>query len=286
MSEEIHIVKALAEKTRISDYAIDKFKILPTKSGIKKALKKGEISINGKQAYSGDWLVGGEELKLIKEDLFRPYNLELDVIYEDDHLAVIKKPAGIPVHSHAHRNIQNALTGNLKKSPLEDALVLPRPVHRLDHETCGLLIIAKSYKSMTKLNLNMASRQIKKTYTAAVIGDLVAESPITDLVNGKQSHTEFEIIQTIDSEKYGKLNLVRILLHTGRRNQIRVHFHSLGNPILGDKKFFVENKVSYGNGLYLIANRLEFEHPVHSEPIKIELPLPKKFTRLFPGVMH
>jgi len=278
---ETHIVPALLEKQRISDYAVNVFKILPTKSGIKKALKKGEVAIDGRRANSGDWLLGGEQLTLSKENKLRPYELYYDVIFEDDYMAVIQKPAGVTVHSHAHRNIQNSLSYNLKTSGLAGSMLVPRPVHRLDHETSGLLIVAKTYDAMTKLVQDLADRKVNKTYTAVSIGKLNHTNPIDIELDDKPSETHFELKQSITSARYEQLNLLEIDLKTGRRNQIRKHFLAIGNPILGDKKFCLPEKISYGNGLYLIANKLSFDHPISKAKLNIEIPLPKKFTRLF-----
>lgn len=283
MSIEIHTVPPQAEKIRFSDYAINIFKSLPTKSGVKKALKKGEITLNGAIAHSGDYLLGGEELILEREINYKPYKLSYPVVYEDDYLAVINKPAGIPVHSHAHRNIQNTLMHNLSPSALPHAMELPRPVHRLDHETSGLLMIAKTYEAMTGLGSALASHEIKKTYTTVAIGNLSQSSPIRETLDGKICQTDFVIRETISSEKYEKLNLLEVNLKTGRRNQIRRHFLGIGNPILGDKKFFIENKLSYGNGLYLVANALSLIHPITKDELNFNLPLAKKYKRLFPN---
>lgn len=280
---EIHKVPPLIEKIRFSDYAINIFKTLPTKSGVKKALKKNEIYIDDKIASSGDWLTGGEELRLKQEIKFNLYKLDYDVVYEDDYLAIIHKPAGVPVHSHAHRNIQNSLPHNLKPSSIPSAMQLPRPVHRLDHETSGLLIVAKTYEAMTSLGQDLAEGKVKKIYTTVAIGNIVQVSPITATIDDKVSTTNFKIIETISSEKYEKLNLLEIDLKTGRKNQIRRHFLGIENPILGDKKYFLENKLSYGNGLYLIANALSFVHPIKKDLLSVNIPLPQKFKRLFPN---
>lgn len=285
MPIEIHKVPRLDERIRFSDYAVDIFKALPTKSGIKKALKRGEIKINDKLASSGDWLIGGEELVLNKEVKYALYKLSYDVEYEDDHLAVINKPAGIPVHSHAHRNIQNSLPHNLKPSSILHAMQMPRPVHRLDYETSGLLIVAKTYDAMISLGDALANRKIEKTYTAVAIGVINKESPIKGPIDNKSSYTKFKIIDSITSEKYDKLNLLDIALKTGRKNQIRRHFHSIGNPILGDKKYYLDNKISYGNGLYLTASALSFLHPITQDRLELKIKLSNKFTRLFPSAI-
>ena len=283
MSIEIHKVPELEKQTRFSDYAINIFRSLPTKSGVKKALKKGEIKINGKLASSGDWLSGGEELVLEQDIKFNLYKLSYDVVFEDDHLAIINKPAGIPVHSHAHRNIQNSLPHNLQPSTIGHALQIPRPVHRLDHETSGLLIVAKTYEAMTQLGQDLAERKIKKNYTAVAIGKIERKSPILEALDGKPSSTVFRILASIDSEKYEQLNLLEIHLTTGRKNQIRRHFLGIGNPILGDKKYYLENKLSFGNGLYLTASALSLIHPITKDHITLNIKLAKKFTRLFPS---
>lgn len=282
-STETHIVPFQIDKQRIGNYAINIFKAAPTKSGFKKALKKGEVKIDGRIAKSRDWVFGGEEVVLTKVINVKPCDLDYDVVYQDDHLAVINKPAGIPVHSHGHRNIQNSLPVNLSETSLEGALLIPRPVHRLDHETSGLLIVAKTYSAMTKLVQDLANRTINKNYLAVCIGKLTETSPIITELNGKACETKFKILATIDSEKYEQLNLLKIDLKTGRRNQIRRHFMSIGNPILGDKKFFIPEKVSYGNGLYLVANKLVLRHPITNSVIDLTLPIHKKYSRLFPN---
>lgn len=279
---ESHIVPTLPEKKRISNYAVNIFRLLPTKSGVKKALKKGEISIDGRPANSGDWIFGGEKLTLSQENKIKPYKLLYDVVYEDDYIAIINKPAGVPVHSHSHRNIQNSLSFNIKPSNLDERMLVPRPVHRLDHETSGLLIVAKTYDAMTKLVQSLADRSVDKTYTAVAIGKISNEGAIEFELEGKKCKTVFSIAKTIDSEKYEQLNLLEINLKTGRRNQIRKHFLAIGNPILGDKKFYLPEKISYGNGLYLIANKLIFNHPISGKQLNIEISLPKKYSRLFP----
>jgi len=283
LSTEIHKVPTLDERIRFSDYAVNIFTSLPTKSGVKKALRRREIKINGKLAASGDWLTGGEELVLDMEVKVNEYKLSYEVVYEDDHLAVINKPAGIPVHSHTHRNIQNSLPFNLQSSAIIGAMQIPRPVHRLDYETSGLLIIAKTYEAMTHLGQDLAQRNIQKIYTAVAIGSIAQQCPITAPVDDKPSMTRFKIIDTINSEKYDKLNLLEIDLKTGRKNQIRRHFYEIGNPILGDKKFYLEDKISYGNGLYLSASALSFIHPITKEAINLKIGLANKFIRLFPS---
>ena len=283
MATETHTVPVLKGRVRISDYAVDIFRSIPTKSGIKKALKKGEIKIGDKLAKSGDWLLGGEVITLEKELKINPYDLDIKVVYEDDHLAVIIKPAGIPVHSHTHRNIQNALPTNLKQSKIPHAMSIARPVHRLDYETSGLLIVAKTYEAMTKLAEALASRHIKKTYTAVVIGVLPEKGTLTTSLDNKDCRTDYVIKDSVLSEKYGKLNLIEINLLTGRKNQIRRHFQVNGNPILGDKKYFIESMVSFGNGLYLTANALSFLHPISKHQVNLSIPLSKKFIRLFPS---
>ena len=285
MSTETHTVPALNERIRLSDYAINIFSSLPTKSGVKKALKKNEITINGEIASSGDWLSGGEELRLEKVIKLNLYKLSYEVVYEDDHLAVVNKPAGVPVHSHSHRNIQNSLPYNLALSSIKHALQIPRPIHRLDHETNGLLIIAKTYQAMTSLGQDLANRKIKKSYTAVTIGQMSHPSPIRDALDGKECNTFFKIIESTSSKKYEMLNLVEVNLDTGRRNQIRRHFLGIGNPILGDKKYFIEDKVSYGNGLYLMADALMFSHPITKEIINLSIPVTKKYARLFPSLI-
>ena len=152
--KEIHTVPKLENSIRFQEYAVGIFKTLPTKSGVKKAIKKKLISINGDIATTALFILGEEKVILFESEdssNFKRLQLTLDVIFEDDYLAIINKPAGILVSGNKFKTISNALDQNLIKSRQLDA-VKAKPIHRLDYPTTGLLLIGKTNASIIALN--------------------------------------------------------------------------------------------------------------------------------------
>lgn len=284
--KESHKVPYLDKPIRLQEYAVGIFSTIPTKSGIKKAIKKGLVFVNSKVATTALFISGNESIELYQEEVSEPkrkFIFPLKIIYEDDFLAVILKPSGIVVSGNSFANINNALEQNLKPSSQKDT-VIPRAVHRLDYPTSGLLLISKTNSTTHYLAKLFEEKRIQKTYHAVTIGKMKNEGEIDILIDEKESKSEFKVLQSIISEKYGVLNLVELNPKTGRRHQLRKHLHGIGNPILGDKEYYIENLISYGNGLYLHATSLEFNHPVSGEKITVSSELPKKFKRLFPNI--
>ena len=157
-------------------------------------------------------------------------------------------------------------------------------MHRLDYPTSGLLLISKTNTTTNYFTKLFEEKKIQKTYHAVTIGKMKKSGIIETLVDKKESISEYTVLQSIISEKYGFLNLVKLNPKTGRRHQLRKHLHGIGNPILGDKDYFIEDLISYGNGLYLHATSLEFNHPTTEKKMVISSALPKKFRRLFPDI--
>ena len=277
------IVPTLDKTERLSDYLVGKFEIITTRKGIKKAINRKLVKVNGKVGYTGDHIRGGELI-----ELYRPKqkeNIRIDVnvpiLYEDEYLAVIHKPAGLIVSGHQKRTLVHALPTILTKSSEKDALDLPHTVHRLDRDTSGVMLIGKTRKSVIQLGDMFAQRAINKVYHAVVIGELDKTGTITSPIKEKDSRTSYRILHTLASDKYGGLNLVEVKPKTGRRHQIRIHFSNMGNPIFGDKTYGIEGKIAKSGGLYLHATSLQFTHPSTGEPVKIEHDLPVKFRKLF-----
>lgn len=281
---ETHVAPSLDAKTRLQDYAVGIFRTIVSRKGIKKAIKNGLVSVNSERGYTGDWIMGGEVIELYRDpNLKKPdIDLSLEVLYEDDHLAIIFKPAGIVVSGNKKFTIENALDFNLKKSDQPDALPYPEPIHRLDYPTTGALLIGKTTSVVTALNKLFEARTISKIYLAVVPGTIDDFGIITADIDGKPSKTEYKKIAAIPSVKYEFLNLLELVPFTGRRHQLRKHLAGIGNPIFGDTLYNKEGEFMKGKGLYLHAFSLEFDHPVIEEKIFIRAPLPKKFTKLFP----
>lgn len=280
---EKHIVPELEKTIRLSDYAGGKFQLIPSRKGMKKAIDKGWVSVDDKVAKTSTVLSGGETIVLEIQESNRPQiELELEVLFEDEFLAVINKPAGIEVSGNRKRTVENALLFNLKPSNESDALEFPQAIHRLDHPTTGVLVIGKTRNAVSRLNKLFSEGKTDKRYLTVTIGNTPANGRIEFDLDGKKSRTDFEVRQSVKSERFGQLNLVDIKLHTGRRHQIRKHFAQLGNPILGDKEYGIVGLILKGKGLYLHAQSISFKHPFTDEQLTVEAPTPKKFSKLFP----
>ncbi|PVW13788.1 RluA family pseudouridine synthase [Marixanthomonas spongiae] len=252
---------------------------------MKKAIDKGLVSVNGVVAKTGTFLKGGETVTLSSEGnkTSKPIlQLPLKICFENDHLAIINKPCGILVSGNKKKTIANALVHNLTKSGATDALLRPKPVHRLDFPTSGLLLIAKTHATVMALNKLFEDRKVKKTYHAVTYGKMPLSGTITTKVNGKDAFTEYKVLQTVPSDRFDCLNLVELFPKTGRKHQIRVHLSSFGTPILGDKNYGKEGLVLKGKGLFLNASKLEFIDPITDEFISVTTALPKKFKKIFP----
>ncbi|MCH3884786.1 RluA family pseudouridine synthase [Tenacibaculum aquimarinum] len=279
---ESHKVPALEKSIRLQDYGIGIFSTNLTKSGLKKAIKKGLVFVDGKIATTALYIIGNETIEFFQsEENRKEFDFDLKVLFEDDILAVIYKPAGILVSGNSFATIDNALFQNIKKSTQTDA-VKPRPVHRLDYPTSGLLLIGKTNSSIIALNKLFENKEIQKTYHAVSIGKMESQGTIKLPIDDKKSLTHFKVLKTVTSERFGFLNLVKLSPKTGRKHQLRKHLASLGNPILGDKEYYLDNLILNGKGLYLHASTLEFVHPFTKENICVSENLPKKFKKIFP----
>ncbi|WP_417799586.1 RluA family pseudouridine synthase [Tenacibaculum sp.] len=280
---ETHIVKNIKIPIRLQEYAVGIFKTILTKSGIKKAIKKGLIKVNGKTATTALYINGGETINLLEPEAClkkKYFNFPLEVLFEDDYLAIIHKPAGILVSGNSFATIDNALTQNLQKSTVFNA-TRPRPIHRLDYPTSGLLLIGKTTESIPVLNQLFEKKEIQKTYHAICIGKMERSGEIDTPIDGKNAVTSFEVIQSVESSRFDFLNLVKLHPKTGRKHQLRNHLFTIGNPILGDKEYFLENKILKGKGLFLHASTLTFTHPFSKKNITLTKELPKKFKKIF-----
>jgi 23S rRNA pseudouridine1911/1915/1917 synthase len=281
---ETHTVPIIDGPTRLSDYCTGIFSSTSTRKGIKKAILNKLVLINDEIGYTADFVSGGETLKLLLAEKQNHLDsaLMLNVLYEDNYLAIIAKPSGVLVSGNKKWTITNALSTNLSNSPEADALVSPLPVHRLDYPTSGALLIAKTRQSLVLLSEMFQNRQIDKCYHAITIGPMSAYGQIDSDIDTKPSMTRYEKIDSLVSTKYSFLNLVALYPYTGRKHQLRIHLSSIGTPILGDKLYAKEGLISKGNGLYLHAYSIGFVHPITHTTLVIRSPLPKKFIKLFP----
>jgi 23S rRNA pseudouridine1911/1915/1917 synthase len=256
-------------------------------------IKNGFVLVNGKQLKKKDKPKPGDEIdvcfQLTPEISLEPENIPLNIVYEDDHILVINKPAGMVVHpapGHPRGTFVHALLYHCKGLPFADKL-RPGIVHRLDKETSGLLLAAKTLEAHQKLIALFSERKMKKTYLAICIGNPGEGTISAPLKRHKTRRQEMAVdpegkeavsrIKTLKTE--GALALVEIELVTGRTHQIRVHMKHRGTPVLGDPVYgsLSANK-KYGAVRQLLhAHRLEFIHPITGIGLKFVAPLPDDF---------
>lgn len=254
-----------------------------TKSALKKAIKKGFVTVNGDVAATATFIRGGEQISLSIPPEVSPGRkliFPLKVLFEDDHLAAIHKPAGILVSGNSFKTIANALPQNLQRSSLPDT-TKPQPVHRLDYATTGILLAGKTSSGIRALNRMFADKEIEKTYYAVAIGEMDEQGEITADIEGKPSRSIFKLHQSVLSKRFGQLNLLELKPQTGRRHQLRKHLSGIGNPILGDKDYGIEGLMLNGKGMYLHAHSLSFIHPFLGVEMVLEDKLPLRFGKLF-----
>jgi len=286
---ETYKVPELDTAMRLSDFVPGIFKTISSKKGMKNAIKKGLVKINGTAGYTSDYIKGGEIIELFQSTVpsKKPsITLPIEVLYEDDYLAIVSKPAGIVVSGNKKITLGNALLNSLKSSNQEDALIRPEPIHRLDYATSGALLIGKTSNTIIALNKLFEERKIEKKYYAVTIGSMTDSGTITTPIENKPSKSTFKVLNRLESSKYEFLNLVELIPHTGRRNQLRIHMAEIGNPIFGDQKFGKERLILLGKGLYLHSFSLGFIHPATNQKLIIKAPIPKKLLKLFPEILN
>lgn len=277
-----HIVPEGIEEIRLYDYVQQIFPTIVSRKAVKKAIAREEILVDGDKTSTGHWIKAGDKIELLESNANPPkaYRLKLEIVFEDEYLAVIHKPAGIPVSGNQFRTIQNALIGNISLSNEEDALRWPKPVHRLDGPTSGLLIIAKTAKALVVLGQQFEQKTIQKKYVAVAMGKVPAKGRIETDVDGLKSLSTYQTLQTINSLRSEQLSLVELSPKTGRTHQLRIHLSSIGHPILGDKQYGDAGNVLEGKGLFLCALELQLDHPITGIPLCLKTKIPYKFTSL------
>ncbi len=282
MIRETHRVPDGVQGVRLSDYARTAFPEIPSRKAAAKAIKRGELRIDGETAHSGDWIKTGQRLEWMESQRAVPkiYRLPLDVVFEDDYLAVINKPPGIEVSGNKFKTIENALPGSLAPSTQSDALRWPRPVHRLDYSTSGLLLVAKTAAAQVFLGKQFEERNIHKRYRAVVVGKISASGQVNEPINALPAQSEYTPIEPVPSLRSGHLTLIDLFPLTGRTHQLRIHMAAIGHAIVGDQKYGREGNVLKGKGLFLAAVELRFPHPATHREQVVSIETPPKFASL------
>ena len=267
------------------------------------AIDKKFFHIDGKPGKKGERLPAGAVVSFIgpepwlsKKPLPNP-QLQVPIIYEDPHLLIVDKPAGMDTHGFSGRDTQTL--ANFLAAERPDLLAVgksrwePGLVHRLDRETSGLVLIAKTHRAFERLRREFGRRQIRKSYWALAWGVTAAEGCISypiahdtrekrrmqALLNSKKRMTKQRSWKALTRFRKLKdapgLSLVEIEMETGVTHQIRVHLASIGHPIVGDSLYGAEHLETFGlQRHFLHARRLEFQHPETGRTVKAETGLP------------
>ncbi|MGO1922581.1 MAG: RluA family pseudouridine synthase [Jeotgalicoccus sp.] len=265
-----------------------------SRTDIQNRVKSGHITVNGNTVKPNYKVKEDDNIELLERENvvadIVPENLELDIVYEDDDVAVVNKDRGMVVHpaaGHASGTLVNGLMEQLDNLSGINGELRPGIVHRIDKDTTGLLMVAKHDVAHRHLVDQLVEKSVTRKYTALVHGVIphnlgTIEAPIgrnpkerQDMAvvdDGKDAVTHFNVI-----ERFENFTLVECILETGRTHQIRVHMKYIGYPLAGDPKYGPRKTLEVG-GQLLHAGVLGFIHPKTGEYMEFKKELPEYFT--------
>ena len=268
-------------------------------------IKDGHLTVDGAVLRPKDVVHAGSrlalEVQLEAQGEWRAQDIELDIVYEDEHILVIDKPAGLVVHPAAGHQDGTLLNALLHHVPHLANVPRAGIVHRLDKDTTGLMVVAKTLEAHTNLVAQLQARSVSRIYEAIVVGVIVAggkiDAPISRhgvmrqrmavVSTGKQAISHYRVLERFRSHTH-----TRVKLETGRTHQIRVHMSHIGFPLVGDPVYGGRFRIPPGASPTLVeslrdfprqalhARFLELDHPATGERMKWESPLPDDFTWL------
>lgn len=276
-------------------------------------IESGQVRVDGSPAKPKQKLKGGEAIEIEGEPRPEPLHavaedIPLDILYEDKHLAVVNKPAGMMVHAGAgvtndERNrgtLVNALLFHFGKLSEVGGDLRPGIVHRLDKQTSGVIIVAKDDSTHRKLGEMFSGRLVHKTYLALAHGNIAKENttvnlPISrDLIrrtrmttrraDGRTAVSHVKVLERI-ATPFGPFTLVEVRIETGRTHQIRVHLQSMGHPVVGDTLYGAPHHIGPADGgtelhrNFLHAAQLAFTHPKTGKGMELQAPLPEELRK-------
>ncbi|WP_107928332.1 23S rRNA pseudouridine(1911/1915/1917) synthase RluD [Neisseria animaloris] len=281
-------------------------KMLPdySRSRLTSWIKEGSVQVNGKPAQPKDKMIGGEFIDVTvrpsEENLaFTPEAIDLDIIYEDDSVIVLNKPAGLVVHPAAGNWTGTLLNGLLAHCPELSQIPRAGIVHRLDKDTSGLMVVAKTLPAQNALVQQLQARTVKRIYRAIANGIVPFDGKIDTLIGrdphnrlkmavvkfgGKPAVTHVKVL-----ERYLAHSYIECSLETGRTHQIRVHMREANHPLAGDPVYGNPRHSCSGTAKEAVkglarqalhAYRLSFIHPAAGETVSFEAPIPQDMYHL------
>ncbi len=293
MTTETILLIAETEASRIDAYLAANTDL--TRSKIQKLIKDDAVALNGKACKASSAVCAGDSIRILVPEtdgdrLPEPENIPLDVVYEDDDLAVINKPKGMVVHpapGNPSGTLVNALLYRFQTLSGAGGEIRPGIVHRIDRMTSGLLVVAKNDFAHEALARQFADHTAHREYLCLVHGNLKEDSGTVDAPIGRHKTDRKRMAVTEDGrravthwhvlERFGTETLLDVRLETGRTHQIRVHMAYIKHPILGDEVYGSPAPKLGLNGQALHGYRLTFSHPRTGETMPFTAPLPDDF---------
>ncbi len=260
-----------------------------SRSTIQQLIRKGMVTVDGEPAKRPSQPIHFHQLvrcPVPKRPVLSPKTIDLDILYEDDAIVVVNKQPGLVVHPGAGSSSTSLVEGLLvdRRLPVADDPTRPGIVHRLDKDTSGAIVVAKTDRAMRALKAQFAARLIKKLYIAQVEGKVEEDEGLIDATigrdpvhpyrmtirpQGRGAQTEFRVL---DRDEKSTFLIVR--LRTGRTHQIRVHMRYIGHPVVGDRLYGHNGEMR----LMLHAWSLGFAHPESGHAVSFTAPLPSEFA--------
>lgn len=307
MPLENMVVQAEEAGERIDAFIAGKTGI--TRSQIQKLIKSSHVLVNEKPVNQNYRIKMRDMISIIlvekKNEELIPENIPLDILYQDDHLVVVNKPAGMvvyPAAGHGHGTLMNALSYSCGHLASVGAPLRPGVVHRLDKDTSGVMVVAFDDSTYYSLAEQFKVRSVTRRYSALVYGDLKENEGLIALKIGrswsdrkkmstrskraKDAVTQWKVLK-----RFGNATLIRVKLGTGRTHQIRVHFSSIGHPVLGDRTYGKKTEIEF-RGRRVVLHRqmlhaalLGFVHPVTGQYMEFQSPLPKDMADTIAAMM-
>ena len=269
-----------------------------TRSRAQKLIAEGALTLNGKQCTKPSQPVKeGDLVDIVLPQAVAPailpQDIPLDIVWQDQEMAVINKQQGLTVHPANNQfsdTLVNALLYHVKDLSGINGVLRPGIVHRLDKDTSGLLLVAKTDRAHNSLAGQIQQKSCRRIYVALVEGVVKADSGVIDKPigrskadrkkmaidkNGRNAVTHFTVLQ-----RYKNNTLMQFELKTGRTHQIRVHTKDLGHPVVGDKAYGYKNQRFNLDGQLLHAKQIVFAHPITGEEMTFFAPIPDYFQRV------
>lgn len=293
---KVIIIPQTAKNKRL-DVALAALLEMP-RAQVQNAIKAGNVSLDGVPLKASYKVTGGEEVLFkiveVSTDDIKPLDITLDIIYEDEYLVIVNKPAGLVVHpSYGHKDdtLVNALVARYQHLSDVNGPFRPGIVHRLDKETSGLLIVCKTNEVHNLLAAQLKKHEIKRVYYALTKGSLHEDAGVikTYLTRSKDNYQKMAntpntgklaITHFSVKERFRGYMLLEVELETGRTHQIRAHLEYINTPIVGDRLYGRHNLSLYNKGQLLHAGGLSFKHPISKKEVTFSAPLPAYFQAI------